>query len=287
MESLEYQAPSSLGEFMALVENNSHAQVLAGGTDLIIQMRSGLKTPRTIIDIKKIPELTGIVLTDDELRLGAATPCAQIVERQDVAQVFPGLIEAIGLIGSTQIQNRSTVGGNLCNASPAADSVPALIVNRAQCIIASPQGQRTVAVENFNTGPGENSLAENELLLALTVPRAAPHTSDAYLRFIPRSEMDIAVVGAAVSITLDKKGVCSQARVAIGAVAPTALLVAAAAEALVGSTLDGDAIDKAVQAVREAARPISDMRGTAEFRRHVVGVMTKRAALIAKKRILG
>jgi len=266
------------------MQADPNARVLAGGTDLLVQYRMGLRRPSAIIDVKRIPELVGIQMTGDGLRLGAATPAAVICEHQDVARLWPGLVEAVHLIGSTQIQGRGSVGGNLCNASPAADTTCALIVNRAQCVIAGPGGQRTVPVEQFCVAPGRTVLERGELLVSITIPRPAPRTADAYLRLIPRSEMDIAVAGAAVSVTLDTGGTCTAARVAIGAVAPTALLVPEAAQVLVGSRLDATALARAAEASRAAARPIDDKRGTIAYRRTVVGVLTKRAAAIAASR---
>jgi carbon-monoxide dehydrogenase medium subunit len=218
------------------------------------------------------------------LRLGAAVPAAEICEHVEMKRLWPGLVEAINLIGSTQIQGRASVGGNLCNASPAADTTCALIVNRAECVIAGPKGERTVPVETFCTAPGQTVLDRGELLVAIRVPRPAPGTSDAYLRLIPRTEMDIAVAGAGVSVTLDANGVCTTARVAIGAVAPTALVVADAAQALVGSRIDATALERAADASTAAARPISDKRGTTAYRRSMAGLLTRRAAAIAAER---
>jgi len=284
---MNYHAPTSVEEVCALLGGTEGCRILAGGTDLLVQMRGGLAQPENIIDIKAIPHLQDVVLTDAGLTIGAAAPAQSITERDDIKAVYPGLVDAIDLIGSTQVQGRCSVGGNLCNASPAADAVPALIANAAICNIVGPAGERQVAVEDFNSGPGENCLAEDEFLLSLFVPAPAPRTGDAYLRFIPRTEMDIAVVGAGVSVTVDENGSCIAARVAIGAVAPTALLVPAAAAALLGSALDDAALEAAAAAVSAAAKPISDKRGSADYRRSVVGVMTRRAASIALNRITG
>lgn len=281
---MTYEAPRSIADAVQLMQADPNARILAGGTDLLVQYRMGLRRPSAFIDVKRIPELVGIQLTADALRLGAATPAAVICEHQDVARLWPGLVEAVHLIGSTQIQGRGSVGGNLCNASPAADTTCALIVNRAQCVIAGPGGQRTVPVEQFCLAPGRTVLERGELLVSITIPRPAPRTADAYLRLIPRTEMDIAVVGAAVSVTLDSDGSCTAARVAIGAVAPTALLVPDAAQVLIGSRLDESALARASEASRAAARPIDDKRGTVAYRRTVAGVLTKRAAAIAASR---
>ena len=286
MSSMEYHAPTTVAEASKLLGAVDNSRVLAGGTDLLVQMRGGQVQPACIVDIKALPGIADVVLTEQGLTLGAAAPAQSITERDDIKAIYPGLVEAIDLIGSTQVQGRCSVGGNLCNASPAADTVPALIVNGAQCTIAGPAGERQVAVESFNTGPGQNCMSADEFLISLFVPAPAPHTADAYLRFIPRTEMDIAVVGAGVSVTLDENGSCIAARVAIGAVAPTALLVAEAAAALVGTQLDDVALAAAATAVSAAARPISDKRGSADYRRKVVGVMTRRAASLAKDRAL-
>jgi carbon-monoxide dehydrogenase medium subunit len=285
MQSLRYEAPTSLAQATELLEGARGARVLAGGTDLLVQMRLGLKSPSVVVDIKHIPELLELSLGDEGLRLGAAVPGAVVTEHPELKRLYPGFVEALGLIGSSQIQGRCSAGGNLCNASPAADSVCAMMVNRAVCNIAGPVGSRRVAVEEFATGPGSNCLAENELLVSIDFPLPAPRSSDAYLRFIPRTEMDIAVAGAAVALTLDESGVCTACRVAIGAVAPTALLVPAAADALIGTRLEDAALVGAAGAASEAASPISDKRGTAEYRKKVVGVLVRRAAVAAKARI--
>lgn len=287
MQTTRYEAPRSIAHAVSLMTADPSASLLAGGTDLLVQVRSGLKRPTTFIDIKRIPELTALSLDDRELRIGAAVPALDICDRAEVARVWPGLVDAVRLIGSTQIQGRGSVGGNLCNASPAADTTCALIVNRAQLVIAGPSGERTVPVESFCTSPGRTVLRPGELLVTIRVPRPAPRTSDAYLRLIPRTEMDIAVAGAAASVTLDANGVCTAARIAIGAVAPTALLVDPAAEALFGSRLDQSALTGAAAAASAAARPIDDKRGTAAYRRTVVGVLTRRAVTIAAGRVKG
>jgi carbon-monoxide dehydrogenase medium subunit len=287
MPTVRYEAPRSVSEAVRLIQSDPEARVLAGGTDLLIQFRAGARHPSAFIDVKLIPELVDIVVREDVVRIGASASAAAICEHAVVRQLWPGLVEAVHLIGSTQIQGRATIGGNLCNGSPAADSTCALIVNRAVCIVVGPDGERRVPVEQFCSGPGRTVLARGELLTSVEVPRPKPGTSDAYLRLIPRTEMDIAVAGAGVSVTLDRGGRCTAARVAIGAVAPTALLVPAAGEALVGSTIHDDALGRAADAARAAARPIDDKRGTAAYRRHVVGVLVKRAAASAAARARG
>ncbi len=284
MLAIRYEAPATVAEAVKLIHDDPGAKILAGGTDLLVQFHGGLRQPSAFVDVKRIPDLVDIAVDDAGLHLGAAACAAAIAERPEVKRLWPGLAEAVHLIGSTQIQGRGTVGGNLCNASPAADTTCALIVNRATCVIAGPSGERLVPVEDFVVGPGKTVLGRGELLVAIRVPRPAPRTSDAYLRLIPRSEMDIAVAGAAVSIAVDRGGVCTAARVAIGAVAPTALLVPAAAQALIGTKLDEPALDAAARAASAAARPIDDKRGTVAYRRTVAGVLTRRAAKIAAAR---
>jgi carbon-monoxide dehydrogenase medium subunit len=286
MEEIRYEAPTTLARASELLRE-SGARVLAGGTDLIVQMRTGRATPGVFVDVKRIPELMKIDVGAKQVWLGAAVPAALVVEHAELGRLFPGLVEAVDLIGSTQIQGRASVGGNLCNASPAADTVPALFAIGAVCVIAGAGGERRVAAEAFNTGPGRNVLKPGELLAGFEIPRPAPRTADAYLRFIPRTEMDIAVVGAGVSVTLDDGGACTHARVALGAVAPTVLLVAEAAAALVGSRGDDAALERAAAAASAAARPIADKRGTIEYRRKVSGVLTKRAAAAAFERARG
>lgn len=285
MALLQYEVPTTLAQATQLLAGRFDAKILAGGTDLLVQMQLGLREPALVVDIKLIPELMTITLNEQGLRLGAAVPGAVVTDHSGINQLYPGFVEGLGLIGSSQVQGRCSAGGNLCNASPAADSVPALIANRATCNIAGPAGQRTVAVEKFNTGPASNCLASDEILVSFDLPRPSPRSSDAYLRFIPRTEMDIAVAGAAVALSLDEAGICTAARVVVGAVAPTALLVPAAADALIGSALDENSLNRAAAAASDAASPITDKRGTAEYRRKVVGVLVRRAAGIAKSRI--
>jgi len=281
----EFIAPRSLLEAQSVIANGGNAAWLAGGTDLLVGIRLGLRDPNRVIDLKHIPELMALEVGADQVLIGAAASAYDILHNSEIGSLCPGLADALDLIGSTQIQGRCSAGGNLCNASPAADSIPALIANGAVCRILGSSGERLLPVEDFLVGPGKNALEEDELLVQLVLPKPMLGTSDAYLRLTPRTEMDIAVAGTGVSITLDTAGVCTAARVAIGAVAPTALLVEAAGQALVGSKLEDEAIDSAVTAVRAAASPISDKRGSAQYRTHVVGVLVKRAIQRAQVRI--
>ena len=288
MGAYAYVAPQSVAEVVTILEDHAksdtRAQLLAGGTDLLVQMRGADKTPRTIVDIKKLAETNKLEIGGSEIYIGAAIPSAVLFENDELKRLLPGLLEASDLIGSTQVQGRATMGGNLCNASPAGDSIPAMIAANAVCDIANAAGGRQLPVAEFVTGVGRNALAAGEFLLGITIPTPADNTRDAYLRFIPRTEMDIAVAGAGVQLSMLADGTCSDARVSIGAVAPTALLVAAAAEALIGSKLDDAALNAAGAACTDAASPISDKRGTAEYRRKVIAVLCKRAVKIAQQR---
>ena len=282
---LAYTAPTTVEEAVrALAGASGIAKVLSGGTDLLVQLRSGRAKPDLIVDIKKIPDMSGIHERDGAFVIGAATPGAVIGECEALRQAWPGVVEAANLIGSTQIQGRATLAGNLCNASPAADSVPALIAARATCVVAGANGYREAPVEGVVTGPGRISLGRDEFIVAFHLPKRPPRSADAYLRFIPRTEMDIAVVGAGVSVTLDRDGVCTDARVVLGAVAPTAVLVADGAAALTGRALDAAALDALDGAARRACMPIDDKRGTIEYRTKVAGVMARRAATTACER---
>jgi carbon-monoxide dehydrogenase medium subunit len=282
---LAYAAPSTVEEAVgALAAASGAAKVLSGGTDLLVQLRSGRVRPDLIVDTKRIPGISGIRERDGAFTIGAATPGAVIGECAALREAWPGIVEAANLIGSTQIQGRASLAGNLCNASPAADSVPALIAARATCVVAGANGRREVAVESIVTGPGRTSLGRDELIIEFRLPKRPPRSADAYLRFIPRTEMDIAVVGAGVSVTLDGAGLCTDARVVLGAVAPTAVLVSDAAAALIGRTLDATALAALDEVARHACKPIDDKRGTIAYRTKVAGVLARRAAAIAYER---
>jgi aerobic carbon-monoxide dehydrogenase medium subunit len=288
MTDIRYVAPTTLEEAIAaFAAAGSAGRILAGGTDLLVQMRSGMVKPGLIVDIKKIAEITDIAETvDGGFRIGAAVSGAELAEHPRFKKVWPGVLEAVNLIGSKQVQGRASAGGNLCNASPAADSVPAMIAAGAVVTVQGPNGRRELAVEKVPAGPGRTSLAPGEILVSFTLPPRPRGSGDAYLRMIPRTEMDIAVVGCGVSLTL-KNGICTAARVGLGAVAPTVLLVEAAAKALIGSTLDGAALEAAAKACRAACRPIDDKRGTIAYRTKIAGVLLKRTATIAAKRAQG
>ena len=285
MTELRYLAPATLDEAIkAFASAGSAGRILAGGTDLLVQMRAGSVKPGVIVDIKKIAEMTAIEQTaDGGFCIGAAVPGAVLLEHPRFGKIWPGLLEAINLIGSTQVQGRASAGGNLCNGSPAGDSVPALVAAGAVATLQGPNGRREIKVEDVPAGPGRTNLLPGEILVSFTLPPRPKGSSDAYLRMIPRTEMDIAVVGVGVSLTI-KDGVCTAARVGLGAVAPTVLLVEAAGKALVGSKLDDAALNAAAGACSAACRPIDDKRGTIVYRTKVAGVLLKRTALIAAKR---
>ena len=285
MIDIKYSAPTTLDEAVAAMAAAKGAgRVLAGGTDLLVQMRAGFVKPgSSIIDVKKIKEMMSIEENAGVFRIGAAVSGMRLHDHPTFKKAWPGVLEAINLIGSTQVQGRASAGGNLCNASPAADSVPALVAAGAIVTVQGPRGRREVAVEKFNTGPGRTILEPGEIVVSLTLPARPAGSSDAYLRLIPRTEMDIAVVGLGVSLTM-KNGTCTAARVGLGAVAPTVLLVQAAAKALIGSKLDDKALEAAAAACRAACKPIDDKRGTIVYRTKIAGVLVKRVAAIAAAR---
>jgi CO/xanthine dehydrogenase FAD-binding subunit len=282
---MRYEAPDSLeGAVALLAAANGDARVLAGGTDLLVQMRADVVEPELIVDIKRIPETRVVTEEKGGWRIGAAVTGAELKEHPRLKKVWPGVVEAANLIGSTQVQGRATLGGNLCNGSPAADSVPALIAAGAVATLAGPKGKRDLPVEDVMLGPRQLALQKGEMVASFLLPPRPARSSDAYLRFIPRTEMDIAVVGAGVSLTLDGGGVITAARVSLGAVAARVLLVSEAAQAIIGSRLDKPAQDRLEAAARAVCRPIDDKRGTIEFRIDVAAVLARRTALIALDR---
>ena len=288
MHWIDYAAPTSLDDAIALFrKHGDNARALAGGTDLLVQMKDGRRRNGFVVDIKKIPQLTAIQWDPVKgLTLGAAAPCYRIAAHAAVQEHYPGLIDVVEMIGGTPIQGRASVGGNLCNASPSADSIPILIAYGAIAHIVGPTGVRHLPVEEFCLAPGKNALAANEFLSSIHLPPPEPHSGARYLRFIPRNEMDIAVVGAGVNVVLQGDKFVS-ARVSLAAVAPTPLLVEAAGAALAGQPVSAETIAKAAQAAADAASPIDDMRGTAKYRKHLCAVMTRRAIEDAVKRARG
>jgi carbon-monoxide dehydrogenase medium subunit len=289
MRAIQYAAPESLSDAVALLEElGAKARILAGGTDLIVQVGSNAREVDVFVDGKHIPELMELTFDPQRgLTLGAAVPCYRVYADPAVRQRYPGLTDAVSIIGGTGIQGRASVGGNLCNSGPAADSTPALIASAAVARITGPRGEREVPVENFCTAPGRNVLEPEELLVALHLPVPAPHTGSRYLRFIPRNEMDIAIVGVGASLTLaEPGGVITAARIALAAVAPRPLFVPEAGDSLVGKLPSEEAFAEAAALAQATARPISDMRSTAEHRKHLVGVLTRRALRGALERTI-
>ena len=289
MRAIDYTAPTSLSEAVSIMAaHGDRARPLAGGTDVLVQLRSGRREADVLVDTKKIPELNGIRLDDNGLQLGAAVACTQIYDDQAVVAAYPGLIDAASLIGSIQIQGRASIGGNLCNAAPSGDGIPPVITLGGEAHINGPNGSRTVPTEDFCTGPGRNALEPGELLVAIQIPAPAANSGTAYLRFIPRNEMDIAVAGVSSTVVLDASGQNIQsARIALASVGPTPILATAAGDSLAGKAVSDDAIAEAGRLASEAATPITDMRGTIRQRHHLVDVLTRRTLNIAIRRARG
>ena len=290
MQDFDFAAAGSVEEVVSLLQKGEKpVRLLSGGTDLLVQLREGRREARLVVDIKGVREANALAYDPQGgLTIGSAVPCYKIARDPMVAKIYPGLVDAVSLIGGTQIQGRATVGGNLCNASPAADTTPALIAHSAVCVIAGPNGTRELPVEQFCTGPGRSALAEDEFLIAVRIPPLPAGFGARYLRFIPRNEMDIAVVGAGASVVLDeaRQNVVS-ARIALGAVAPTPLFVTEAGEWLAGKPATAENIFEAARIAQAAARPINDMRGTVAQRKHLALIFTKRALTGAVERAKG
>lgn len=285
---MRYEKPQTVSDAAALLAGaDSQAFVLAGGTDLLVKMQNDDFDAGLVVDIKAIAGMNEVAETEEGFVIGAAVPCAALGENDALVAAWPGVVEAANLIGSTQIQGRCTISGNLCNASPAADSVPALVAAGAQVKIAGPNGSRQIPVEDVPTGPGKTSLAKGEFVESVLLDKPQSISGDAYLRFIPRTEMDIAVVGVGVHVVLDGGGVVTSARIALGAVGPKVILVEEAAQAIIGTKLDDSALEALAAACSDASNPIDDKRGTIEFRKQVAGVLARRAARIAYDRAGG
>ena len=282
---MRYEAPETLDAAVGLLAGESgQVKVLAGGTDVLVQIHADMIDLDLIVDIKKIPEMREIVEEDGAWRFGAAVTGKEMMDNAAFNKAWPGVMDGVRLIGSVQVRGRATVGGNVCNASPAADSVPPMIAARAVAIIVGPKGRREIPVEDIAIGPGKTSLGPGEVVVSFQLPKRPPKSGDAYLRFTPRTEMDIAVVGCGINLTLDDKGICTDARVSLGAVAARALLVDDAAKALIGTPVDDAALENLAAAASAACKPIDDKRGTIEFRTEVAGVLAQRAAAIALER---
>ena len=288
MSDTQYLAAKTIDEAVdAHAKANGSARFLAGGTDLLVQIKSGIRKPNLVIDIKKIVELNSIQeISENEFVIGASVSGANLNRNPKFAKLWPGVLEAFRLIGSEQIQGRASLGGNLCNGSPAGDSVPALIAAGCKAVIAGPGERREIPIENFHLGPGKTILENGQMLVALKFPKRNNNSADAYLRMTPRTEMDIAVVGCGVNITIEN-GVCTNARVSLGAVAPKPLLINEASDIMVGSSLDEETLEKVSKICRDSCNPIDDKRGTIDYRTKVAGVLFKRATLLAADRIRG
>ncbi len=285
---MRFESPATVKDAVTLLaKEKGKAFVLAGGTDLLVKMKAGILEPDLVVDIKRIKGMREVRKSASGFVIGAGTPCVALSEDKALAKAWPGVIEAANLIGSKQVQGRCTMAGNLCNASPAADSVPALTAAGAIVVIAGPKGKRKLAVEDVTAGVGRTNLKKGEFIEAIELPKKAARSGDAYVRFTPRTEMDIAVVSCAVQVTTDAKGVITKARVALGAVAPTVLLVKEAAKAIIGTKLDDTAKANLAAACSAACKPIDDKRGTVEFRTDVAGVLARRAAETAYARAGG
>ena len=290
MEWIDFEAPNTLSEAVSiLASKGDRARVIAGGTDLLVQLRGGRRSVDVVVDIKGIPELNELSYdSQNGLTLGAAVPCYRIYQDDEIAAAYPGLMDAATLIGGIQIQGRASIGGNLCNSAPSGDSIPPVIVLGGVCNIAGPNGTRQVPSEDFCTGPGRNVLQDNELLVSISIPAPQAHSGANYLRFIPRNEMDIAVAGVGSSVVLDASGQnFVSARIALASVAPIPVLCTDAANSLAGKPVSDDAIQEASDKAIEASSPISDMRGTIRQRRHLVGVLTRRTLNNAVQRARG
>lgn len=285
MTDMRYEAPETLDAAVGLLAGESgQVKVLAGGTDVLVQIHADMIDLDLIVDIKKIPEMREIVEEDGAWRFGAAVTGKEMMDNAAFNKAWPGVMDGVRLIGSVQVRGRATVGGNLCNASPAADGVPPMIAARAVAIIVGPNGRREIPVEDVAIAPGKTSLEPGEIVVSFQLPKRAPNSGDAYLRFTPRTEMDIAVVGCGINLTLDDKGICTDARVSLGAVAARALLVDEAAKALIGTPVGAAALENLAAAASAACKPIDDKRGTIEYRTEVAGVLAQRAAAIALER---
>lgn len=285
MKWIDYEAPTSVREAVDLLnEAGDSARPLAGGTDILVQLRGRAYDLDLLVDVKNVPELNELTYDPDNgLTIGAAVPCFRIYGNSTVRTVYPGIVDAANIIGGTQIQGRASLGGNLCNAAPSADSVPAMIAYNGVARISGPNGNREVALEDFCTGVRQTVLERGEVLVAMHFPTPAANSGANYIRFIPRNEMDIAVAGAGVSVELDN-GNIKTARVTLASVAPVPLFVAEAGEAVAGKPATEDTVRIASGIARDAAVPITDMRGTIEYRKHLCEVLTRRAMMTAIER---
>ena len=290
MHAIDYVAPKSIQEAVELMASKGdQARAMAGGTDLLVQLRGGRRTSEVVVDIKDISELNQLTYDSQKgLTIGAAVPCYKIYQDDQIAGLYPGLVDSASLIGSIQIQGRASIGGNLCNSAPSADGIPALIALGAVANVAGPNGNREIAVEEFCCGPGQNVLGSGEILVSVSIAAPQDNSGAAYLRFIPRNEMDIAVAGVGASVLLDSSGQnFVSARIALASVAPTPVFSKAAGDSLAGKPVSDDSINEAAEKAMGDAKPITDMRGTIKQRTHLIGVLTRRTLDNAIKRARG
>jgi|TARA_B100001750_G_scaffold161340_1_gene130140 CO/xanthine dehydrogenase FAD-binding subunit len=290
LHAIDYVAPKSIQEAVELMASKGdQARAMAGGTDLLVQLRGGRRTSEVVVDIKDISELNQLTYDSQKgLTIGAAVPCYKIYQDDQIAGLYPGLVDSASLIGSIQIQGRASIGGNLCNSAPSADGIPALIALGAVANVAGPNGNREIPVEEFCTGPGQNVLGSGEILVSVSIAAPQDNSGAAYLRFIPRNEMDIAVAGVGASVLLDSSGQnFVSARIALASVAPTPVFSKAAGDSLAGKPVSDDSINEAAEKAMGDAKPITDMRGTIKQRTHLIGVLTRRTLDNAIKRARG
>ena len=289
MHPFAYVAPSTVAEAVAeLSKHGDRARPLAGGTDLLVKARANVWELDAVVDIKNIPELMTLTINGSGLSIGAGVPCYQVYDNSEIAAQYPGIVDGASIIGGIQIQSRAGLGGNLCNAAPSGDGIPSLIALSAVAKIASVNGTREVAVEDFCTGPSRTVLKAGELLVSIEVPKPAANSGAAYTRFIPRNEMDIAVAGVGVFVQLDASGKnFESARIALASVGPTPILASAAGDSLAGKPVNDETIAAASALARDAATPITDMRGTIEQRKQLVEVLTGRMINKAVERARG
>jgi CO/xanthine dehydrogenase FAD-binding subunit len=276
MKEFLYLSPQSLDEALVLLKSKPGTLPLAGGTDLLVGIMERHRSVEALLSLKRIPELH-CCSSNGSLRIGSAVTAGQVARDENIRKNYTALAEGAGLIGSLQIQNMATIGGNVCNASPSADTAPALLVLGASAVIASADGERVVPMETFFVAPGKTVLKAGELLKEIVLPQPAARSGSFYLRHTPRARMDLAFVGVAAAITLDPNGRISEAKIALGAVAPTPMRAFTAEKALVGSLPADELFDEVGLIASKEAKPIDDLRASAEYRRHLVHILTGRA----------
>lgn len=284
MRRFELALPESLDDCLRLLaQRGPETKLLAGGTDLLPQMKNSVVMPKRVIDLSGVARVKIVECDTKGLRIGAAVPARQVEQDPRVREGYAAVAESAALLGSVQVRNLATVGGNICNAAPSADMAPPLVALEAQAVIAGPKGERRVPLSDFFTGVRKTVVGPDELLVEIFVPAPGPHSGGSYIRHTPRRELDIAVVGVASQVTI-ANGVCAKARISLAAVAPTPVRATAAEAALEGKPLTPELIERAADLAGQAAKPISDQRGSADFRRHLVRILTRRTLTTALAR---